>query len=294
MGWLFCLFILSASANVNYEGFSTVEPSDDKIKLVWDATARIRNIGNFDKIDKSTGDIQTVASSFEGAGVLIQKLNSTNALVLSNAHVVSCPPAKKCRLQVSFTINGSRLSANNSRLIQEALTKDIALIEINMSEENLAKIPVAPMASVHKILEDQRVFAIGYPQISLRKKSEWQTQVPENYNSKLKRISSGQRIKLLPYISAPEYQYIDGRTFHVQVGPILIHSADTLSGNSGGPLVNANGEVIGLSSGIQFGSNPKHNRYCFISGSDSSENLGCSYFAISSNAIATNFGLALR
>jgi S1-C subfamily serine protease len=292
MGWMFCLMVSFLFANNNYEGFSTSEPMDP-LKKVWNSTARIKNAGNFDKVDKATGDILTLASSFEGSGVLVQKIAPNKGLVVTNAHVASCPPRKQCRLHLSFTINGSRLSATKAKVIREVLTQDLALIEFTMREENLAMVPVATLTSAYDVAVSKPVFAIGYPKVSLRKKQDWQNQVPDNYNSMLKRISRGRSVQVLPLVVASSYQYSDGRIFRLQVGPMIIHSADILSGNSGGPLVNAEGKVLGLSSGIQFGKGEKHNRYCYINGTATNEDIGCSYFAISSDAIATNFGLAI-
>lgn len=275
----------------NFEGFSTDAPASPAIKRVWDATARIRNTGNFNKVDKDTGRFQVLASSSEGSGVLIKKIDSRIALVITNAHVASCPPRGRCRLQVNFEIDGRSVSTLSAKVKDLVLTKDIALVEVKFRESDLAKIEAAPLALSSAITDTDTVYAIGYPKLSLRKKTEWQVTVPGNYSSKLKRISQGRKVEVLSSVSADEYQYSDGRVFQFSVGPLIIHSADTLSGNSGGPLVNDRGEVIGLNSGIEFGSGPKHYRYCYPHGTYSNVNLGCSYFSISSDVLISNFGL---
>lgn len=293
MGWMFLLYTLCAFS-MHQEGFSSVAPSHEGLRRAWNATASITNFGNFDKQKSEIGDILVISdSAFESSGALIQKLDSKRGLVITNAHAASCPPHKRCRLQIYFSVDGNRIAARSAKVVAEVLEKDIALIEIEMKDVDLAKIPTIEVASVYSSSNSEVVYAIGYPDLAKRKKLDWQTTQPKNSNSRLKRISNGMQVNILSKVKVPAYSFLDGRTFRFEAGPILFHSADTLSGNSGGPIVNEKGKLIAINSGIEFGSEPKHSRYCFQNGSLSLVDLGCSYFAVSYDEFATNFGLAL-
>jgi S1-C subfamily serine protease len=79
------------------------------------------------------------------------------------------------------------------------------------------------------------VFSIGYPILNLRQKKSWNVSIPKNYRKTIKRFSRG---KLLGKGHSRNQVYI------------LAHNADMLAGNSGGPLVDVEGKIIGVNAGV--------------------------------------------
>jgi S1-C subfamily serine protease len=69
---------------------------------------------------------------------------------------------------------------------------------------------------------------------------------------------------------------------------VVFHNADVLPGSSGGPLINGNGEVLGLNTTIEGRVAPS-NKHEFCARLDSDNPGECVHVAISSNELIKEF-----
>jgi S1-C subfamily serine protease len=140
--------------------------------------------------------------------------------IVTNSHVVG---AVNSTAQVTFPDGRSFIAT----VIGDDVFSDIAVLEINqtgISEESLEFIPL-PVANSSTIKVGEPVVAIGYPfATSLGSKSTLSAGV----------ISQTQRLIL------SDYGYQAAIQTDVDINP----------GNSGGPLLNINGEVVGINTAI--------------------------------------------
>jgi hypothetical protein len=81
------------------------------------------------------------------------------------------------------------------------------------------------------------VISIGFPYLYLRQKESWNVSRPKNFRKIIKRFSTG--ILLAKGLSENQVY-------------ILAHNADMLKGNCGGPLVDRDGNVIGINSLVVY------------------------------------------
>jgi S1-C subfamily serine protease len=141
--------------------------------------------------------------------------------IVTNSHVVG---TVNSTAQVTFS-DGSSFVA---RVLGDDLFADIAVLEINQTdipEEGFDFIPL-PIANSSTIEMGQPVVAIGYP---------FATSVGPKSTLSAGIISQTQRL-----ILSPDYGY----------QAAIQTDADINPGNSGGPLLNINGEVVGINTAI--------------------------------------------
>ncbi len=146
-------------------------------------------------------------SSSEGSGVII----SENGYILTNEHVVGEVNEADRKIQVTLT-DGRQFSGT---VVGADHTTDVALVKINGTS-----LPVAKMGTVRGLVPGQMVVAIGNP-------LGFRFTVTHGVISALGRPISAEN--------------------NTRIYPNLIqHDAGINPGNSGGPLVNLQGQVIGI------------------------------------------------
>jgi len=147
-----------------------------------------------------------------GTGILLDR----TGLILTNAHVVASPLPFECRVDLAQGRQQNTVTYRRVRILGVHPDKDLALVRIDTSEHQ-GVLQRAELAR-KKGVPGQRVFAIGNP-------------------------SGGGGMVLNKTITAGLLsgvgRVIDGVSYY-QI------SAAINPGNSGGPLVNLDGEVIGL------------------------------------------------
>jgi S1-C subfamily serine protease len=217
------------SGGVFNEGFSTnPDALPDSVKTFWSSTLML--FGTFED------DV-----SF-GSGFVVGKKpvsNGTILTVLTSFHVVEKYCNQKGECPDLFVLNDIGFNKNSKRffragpnvlrihgvtLLKSSRTPDLALLAVLVQVEEADKISV--LSSMGEAKVGHRIFAIGFPDLSVRKSSNIDSQ-----HLIVKRWSSG------------EIQDINRQT---QYGNLLIHSADFLPGESGSPLLDADGKVLGV------------------------------------------------
>jgi S1-C subfamily serine protease len=160
-------------------------------------------------------DDSTNSSKLLGSGVIISK----DGLILTNYHVAYSAPS----LSVKFNNESLEQSATIVKLDKY---NDLALIRV---DKNFPKKKVANFESFNNIFKGQDVFAIGTP---LNKKF---------FNSITHGIVSNKNVAI-------QMKYNDGTNTSVFVKNLTMLDFKTNGGNSGGPLFNSNGNLIGIMS----------------------------------------------
>ena len=172
--------------------------------------------------NKNTGETQidsNVQQSSGGSGIIIE----SDGLILTNKHVVSGDEKYSVILD-----NGEIFEAE---VVARDPLEDLALIKIDLPENT--SLPTTNFANSRNLKIGQTVIAIGYP---LRKYK----------NSASKGIISGLHRDLTA--SGPEGESIN-------FSNLIQTDASINTGNSGGALIDLNGQVIGINSAIDAGEN---------------------------------------
>ena len=184
---------------------------NDKINFVYQSIVRIEVVSEIG----SNGRMLKTGST--GSGVIID----SSGLVVTNHHVAGKATRLHCRLH-----DGEELSA--SLIGADALT-DLAVIQLNLHERpaNASSLRVATFGNSDLVRVGDPCFAMGSP-------AGLSQSVTRGIISNLALISRrGSTFRL------------DGEN----IGELvrwLGHDAVIYPGNSGGPLVNSNGEIIGI------------------------------------------------
>lgn len=148
-----------------------------------------------------------------GSGIVV---DAEKGLVLTNAHVVSGQTSIKAKVA-----DGTEVSA---RVVSQAPCEDLALVSLRPTPKTLIE---AKFGTSAKVAAGDRVIALGYP-----------SAFEERINDRALQASEG-------IVSAPT-----GKTSLGLASPslpeVIQHQAPLNAGNSGGPLFNERGEVIGI------------------------------------------------
>jgi S1-C subfamily serine protease len=143
-------------------------------------------------------------------------------LVLTNKHVAENHGAGL------FIINKKLRAPAQARMVAVSAspTRDYAVLQVSVP----AGAGITPLAFSTNVQRAEKVGAWGYPHA-----------VSQN-DPKYKALMTGQAI------TAPELSYSDGSVsaIHESDPPRIVHTAPLSHGNSGGPLTDSNGNVLGI------------------------------------------------
>jgi S1-C subfamily serine protease len=149
-----------------------------------------------------------------GSGVVI---DAKKGLVLTNEHVVAGVSALKVK------VGDNAATAGPARVLAQAPCDDLAVVQIVNVPAGLKAVKIGSSA---KVKSGEQVTALGYP--ASFSNPETQTVVSTNGSVSSVNVSAE------PDPSLPKYP------------STIQHQAPLNPGNSGGPLVNAKGELIGI------------------------------------------------
>lgn len=218
-----------------------------------------------------------------GSGIVV-KLddNRQQAVIVTNAHIINCEE-KACKIRLGFgdpfSTEGPKWTGD-VRIVSLDSTKDIAFLEVEVpggAEPQVARFAAAACNEAG----EARVVSIGWPDLTVRK--EWTVSPPKNHEDHVKRFSVGNfRLWLRGYQLRPEVDRM------LRKMPVIFHNADVLPGSSGGPLVNSNGEVVGINTMVVGRSEtPDHHQFC--ARRDPHKPAECVHVAIAADELADEY-----
>lgn len=130
------------------------------------------------------------------------------------------------KIEITIRVVLKRDTYYDAKIIESSMSTDFAILELEDFIYGERK-PLT-LADSDQVKETQDVFALGFPSI-VQAMQEDKKYTPDDVT-----ITSGKVSKL------SESKLIDAPI------PCINHSATITAGNSGGPLLNANGEVVGI------------------------------------------------
>ncbi|MGE3975776.1 MAG: serine protease [Bdellovibrionales bacterium] len=202
------LFGVSLQADPGFSNGSNGLPS--VLQQAWMATVRVESNGFLRNNSKGVG-----------TGVIVG-FNSTRNLAL----IATANHAVDARMIIFFeTQNEKTASATSVKVLAKNAALDLALLSVEVPGE-MAVTPV-PLADLTKFGNGHVVYTIGHPNLSERRKWVGPKSDGEDFT---KRVSSGKRFTGVP---------VAGGIHHY-------HDADLLPGNSGGPLLDEAGALVGI------------------------------------------------
>ncbi len=198
----------------------TVEVEDTKL-----ANRRSQIVVAIERAESAVVNIQgnkTISTATAGAGTVKQEVSGMGTgviidrrgYIVTNLHVVQDVP----KIEVTLPTGETSIA----RLLNYDLDTDLALIKVESSKD----LPVIPFGTSHDLYRGETVIAIGNP-------FGYQNTVTVGVISALHRN--------VPVNGTQEYR------------DLIQTSADINPGNSGGPLINVNGEVIGINVAVRVG-----------------------------------------
>ena len=196
------------------------------------------------------------------------------ALIVTNNHCLKRQKNVVYQYEVRFPLRPKKESKKEKYFLTKKVTvvmtqpnKDLVYLRVRYPRN------IHPTAAHLKAIDNEctlakDVISIGFPYLYLRQKENWNVPRPKNYKQIIKRYSRG---KLLAKGLSGNQVYI------------FAHNADMLKGNCGGPLVDEDGNVIGVNSLVVYPDDKKatdDSRYDYCPGAPN-----CFYVAISSSAV---------
>lgn len=267
-------------AEVSPEGFSSsAEGLPESAMDAWYATVRVEGRG----VSWPPGDKCPRLRKRRGSGIIFKlKDEGRTAVIATNSHIISCPNGT-CELRVGFDDSSTPWSpkwSNVVHVVSRNLQKDLAILEVEIPAG--AEVRTARFTSPECCEAGaEAVFSIGWPDLKVRKK--WGVTPPPNYRAQVRRHSDG---LFLMWLRGFRMTSEAGRVLdRLQV---VFHNADVLPGSSGGPLINRNGEVLGLNTMIEGRITPS-DKHEFCARLDSDNPGECVHVAISSRELIKEF-----
>ncbi len=225
---LACIFFSHAGvyASVSARSIRTMD------EMTGEAERRRRNIA--ENVKEATVFVACLVDAKTwtyGTGFVV-----ADGSVLTNAHVV----ASGGKLKGKVFIMGKALPATEATVVAwlEDEATDFALLRFSPASAS-AKLPLLPF-NLHTRRTD-RVSAWGFPKIEPRLYNDFEAFLSYERNGAL-----------------PPLVYTEGYVssfVHNGAGQSIVHTADVAKGNSGGPLVNAYGQVVGVNTWIAVDAN---------------------------------------
>jgi S1-C subfamily serine protease len=175
-----------------------------------------------------------------GAGFIVDlDPERKKALIVTNNHCIK----RQKNLPYKYEVKIPLRPGKESKKEKYFLTRKVSVVMAH-SDKDLAYLSVQyphnphPTAAHLKAIDKHgyssgKVISIGFPHLPLRQGKNWNVSRPKNYKKIIKRYSRG---KLLAKGLSRDKVYI------------LAHNADMLPGSCGGPLVDEEGNIVGINS----------------------------------------------
>jgi hypothetical protein len=193
-----------------------------------------------------------------GSGVVMRLDGDLRMVVIAtNAHIITCQ-GQACDLRVGFGDPFSEAGpawTESVRIVSRESSKDLAILEVLVPDSAAPR--VANFAATRCAdVEGGRLLSIGWPDLTVRKR--WGVKPPANRTDHVKRYSMGRLLaSLRGYRIRSQAEQLMERM------QVLFHNADVLPGSSGGPVVNAEGAIVGINTMvISSSATPDHHHFC--------------------------------